>query len=246
VNPGDERAATDHVRARLGDNLATIRGRIAEACRRAGRDPAGVTLVAVTKQVDVAVARLLPGLGCADLAEGRPQGIWTKAEALADLVPPVRWHLVGHLQRNKIRRTLPRLTMLQSLDSLRLLEALEAEAAAGSGGCELLVEVNLAADAARSGAAPAEVPELVRAAVAARHLRLRGLMAMARHPDDPAADPRRDFAALRTLRDDLLPLVPDPESLATLSMGMSGDFEAGILEGATLVRIGSALFEGLA
>jgi uncharacterized pyridoxal phosphate-containing UPF0001 family protein len=157
---------------------------------------------------------------------------------------------VGHLQRNKLHRTLPLLAMLQTLDSVRLLEGIQAEADRLPQGerprCDVLVEVNLTEDPGRSGAALADVPALVRAAAAASAVRLRGLMGMAGHPDAEAADARRDFARLRTLRDDLAPTLPDPGLLAELSMGMSGDYEAAILEGATLVRIGSALFEGLA
>jgi len=138
--------------------------------------------------------------------------------------------------------------MLESLDSLRLLEAVSLEARqqpAAAEPLEVLVEVNLTDDPGRSGAAPAEVPALVQAA-AAGQVRLRGLMGMAARPDAADADARRDFARLRELRDELARSVPDPGMLRELSMGMSGDFEAAILEGATIVRIGSALFEGLA
>lgn len=243
----------DPVAERLRDNLAAVRGRIAAACGRAGRDPDEVRLVAVTKYVSAAVTRRVLEAGLSDLAESRPQAIWAKAEELtgAGLVP--RWHLIGHLQRNKIRRTLPLLAMLQSLDSLRLLAAIEAEAgrpaaaeAPAAIAPEVLVEVNLTDDPGRSGVSVGAAGELVRAAAASRRVRLRGLMGMAGRPDAAAADARRDFARLRDLRDDLAATLPDPRMLAELSMGMSGDYEAAILEGATIVRIGSALFEGLA
>lgn len=234
---------------RIGANVAAIRERIAAACRRAGRAPEAVRLVAVTKYVSADVTRLVLEAGVSDLAESRPQAIWSKAEALAGLSPAPRWHLVGHLQRNKVRRTLPLLSLLQSLDSLRLLDAIAAEAARdwpADRRLDVLVEVNLTDDPGRSGAAWAAVPELVRAAAAADRVRLRGLMGMAGRPDAAAADARRDFARLRGLRDDLAATLPDPGMLGELSMGMSGDFEAAILEGATIVRIGSALFEGVA
>jgi pyridoxal phosphate enzyme (YggS family) len=239
----------DPRRDRIGGNLAEIRDRIASACRQTGREPESVRLVAVTKYVAADVTRLVLEAGVADLAESRPQAVWSKAAALATATPAARWHLIGHLQRNKVRRTLPLLAMLHTLDSLRLLEAIAEETAgAGAAGravCELLVEVNLSADPGRSGAAVADVPALVRAAAAAPGVRLRGLMGMAGHPDAAAADARRDFARLRELRDKLAATLPDPGLLAELSMGMSGDFEAAILEGATIVRIGSALFEGI-
>lgn len=232
---------------RIRANLAAVRDRIAAACRTAGRDPAEVRLVAVTKYVDADTTAAVVGAGCLDLAESRPQAIWAKAAALADQGLPLRWHLIGHLQRNKIRRTLPLLTMLESLDSLRLLTAIEAEAARPEAApCDVLVEVNLTDDPNRSGMPIAELPALVAAAAASRHVRLRGLMGMAGHPDAPEADARRDFARLRELRDRLASTLAAPEMLSDLSMGMSGDFEAAILEGATIVRIGSALFEGVA
>lgn len=111
--------------------------------------------------------------------------------------------------------------------------------------CDVLVEVNLTDDAGRSGVMPADAPGIVAAAAASKWVRLRGLMGMAGRPDADAADARRDFARLRSLRDSLAATLPDPAMLRELSMGMSGDFEEAILEGATLVRIGSALFEGV-
>lgn len=230
--------------SRIKSNLAAVHERIAGACRLAGRDPAEVRLVAVTKYVDAATTAATRQAGCLDLAESRPQAIWEKAAALAEA--PVRWHLIGHLQRNKIRRTLPLLGVLHSLDSLRLLAAVEAEADPTEiACCDVLVEVNLTDDPGRSGAVKTDVPALVAAAAAARGVRLVGLMGMAGHPDAAAADARRDFARLRVLRDELTRSLPTPDLLRELSMGMSGDFEAAILEGATIVRIGSALFEGL-
>lgn len=231
-------------RARVAANLAAVRDRVADACRRAGRDPATVALVAVTKYVDAAATRIVHEAGCHDLAESRPQALWAKAEALAGLDPPPRWHLVGHLQRNKIRRTLPLLALLHSLDSRRLLDALEAEAAAAGGVCRALVEVNLADDPGRTGVAPEAAAALVRAALERPHVEVRGLMGMARVPDGAADSARRDFARLRELRDRLREGLPGG-ALPELSMGMSGDFEAAILEGATLVRVGSALVDGV-
>ncbi len=219
---------------------------MAAACRQAGRDPAEVVLVAVTKYVDAATTAAVLAAGCRELAESRPQAIWEKSAALAAWTPPPSWHLIGHLQRNKVRRTLPLTAMLETLDSLRLLEAIEIEGGRqGLAPCDLLIEVNLTSDPSRSGAAEADVPALVAAAARSTQVRLRGLMGMAGHPDAPHSDARRDFARLRELRDRLVPNLPEPSHLAELSMGMSGDFEAAILEGATIVRIGSALFEGL-
>jgi|LakMenEpi03Aug12_release.lakeMendotaPanAssembly.Ray.scaffolds.fasta_scaffold26397_3 pyridoxal phosphate enzyme (YggS family) len=238
--------APDCRRERCLSNLSRVREGIAEACHRAGRPVADVTLVGVTKYVDAAAARMLLEAGCGDLAESRPQELWAKAAALAGATPAPRWHLVGHLQRNKVRRTVPLGAVIQTLDSQRLLEAIEAEAAAAGCLCEVLVEVNVSGDPARSGVSEVEAEALVAAAAESPHLRLRGLMGMASHPDGPAANARRDFARLRELRDRLAGRgAADARLLRELSMGMSGDFAAAILEGATMVRVGSALFEGL-
>jgi len=231
--------------ARIADNLSAIRGRVTEACRRAGRDAAGVTLIAVTKYVDAATARLVHAAGCVDLAESRPQSLWAKAESLADLVPPPRWHLVGHLQRNKIRRTLAAAPLIHSLDSLRLLEAVAAEAAAVGCVCDALVEVNLAGDPARTGATEAEAEAIVAAAATRPEIRLRGLMGMASVPDGDPGAARREFGRLRELRDRFAVTLPGGGSLRELSMGMSGDYPEAILEGATLIRVGSAVFAGV-
>ena len=240
-----EPGSTDGLARRCRENLAVVCDRIASACRAAGRPADAVTLVGVTKYVGADVAAVLLAAGCHDLAESRPQQLWEKAAALAGFPSPPRWHLVGHLQRNKVRRTLPVVSLIHTIDSIRLLEELEAEAARAGGRSDVLVEVNLAGDPGRSGALVADVPAVAAAAMALSHVRLRGLMGMASHPDTAGADARRDFARLRELRDRLLGDVP-AETLGELSMGMSGDFEAAILEGSTLVRIGSALFEGLA
>ena len=233
--------------ARLHDNLAAVRERIAEACRRAGRPPGDVRLVGVTKYVSAELAAALVAAGCHDLAESRPQSLWAKAEALAGVAPPPRWHLVGHLQRNKVRRTLGHVSLLHSLDSQRLLEVLGAEARHQGRPCDVLVEVNIAGDPGRTGLRGDEVAPLLAAAAGCGHVRVRGLMGMAGVPEGPEAAglARTQFAALRELRDRLRAEAPPTVALDELSMGMSGDFEEGILEGATMVRVGSALWEGV-
>jgi pyridoxal phosphate enzyme (YggS family) len=233
--------------ARLRDNLAAVQGRIAAACRSAGRSPGDVRLVGVTKYVSPELTAALVAAGCRDLAESRPQALWAKAEALAGVEPPPRWHLVGHLQRNKVRRTIGLVSLLHSLDSRRLLDVLEAEASLLGSSCDVLVEVNIAADPGRTGLPAAEVGPLLAMAAACGHVRVRGLMGMASVPEgsDSAGQARRQFAGLRELRDRLRAAAPAHVTLDELSMGMSGDFEEAILEGATLVRVGSALWEGV-
>ncbi len=226
---------------RLIENLASIRERIAAAAARSGRTANAVTLVAVTKYVDAPIAAALCDAGCLDLGEARPQQLWAKAEALADR--PVHWHLVGHLQRNKIERTLPLVSLIHSADSLRLIVALDAAAAASGRTAAVLLEVNISGDQAKHGFRPDQIENQLGAIPDLRHVQVRGLMTMAGLEGD--ADPRRDFARLRELRDRLQALAPPTIGLTELSMGMSGDFEAAIEEGATIVRVGSALFEGL-
>jgi len=232
-------------RERVAQNLAEVRERIAAAARAAARDPLTVTLVAVTKYVDVATTQLVVDAGCLDLGESRPQQLWDKAAALQ--TSDVRWHLIGHLQRNKIRRTLPDVALIHSGDSLRLLEEINrvAEAAARDRPVPVLLEVNVSGEPAKHGFALDALPPLLDAIAALTHLDVRGLMAMARLDDDHTAA-RHDFAALRELRDRLRSAWHGRFSLGELSMGMSGDFEQAVAEGATIVRVGSALFEGLA
>jgi pyridoxal phosphate enzyme (YggS family) len=227
----------------LKQNLAAVQARIAAAARRAGRSASDVTLVGVTKYVDVATACALFDAGCLDLGESRPQELWEKAAACNR--PGVRWHLIGHLQRNKVRRTLPLVTMLHSVDSLRLLAEVERESAALHQRTRVLLEVNISGDATKHGFRPEETGEAMRAAARCDHLELRGLMAMASREGDVSAA-RDDFRRLRELRDRLRADAGPTMLLDELSMGMSGDFEVAVEEGATIVRVGSLLFEGIA
>jgi pyridoxal phosphate enzyme (YggS family) len=218
----------------LAERLASVCSRIAAACARANRDPAGVTLVAVTKTVSPRVAALLPGLGVADLGENRPQALWQKAAA----IPHARWHLVGHLQRNKVEKTVPLVSLIHSVDSVRLLDAL---AAAGSQ-VPILLEVNCSREAAKGGFAPADLPGVADKIRSLRAAKVEGLMTMAAYDIAPEAA-RPAFAELCDLREDLRALTG--LHLPQLSMGMSNDFEVAVEEGATLVRIGTTLFHGL-
>lgn len=231
------------VSARLTANLAHVCQQIAEAAIRAGRKPEDVRLVGVTKYVDVEIARGLVEAGLADLGESRPQELWKKAEALKEL--PIRWHAIGHLQRNKVERTLPLVSLLHSGDSLRLLETVSAAAAKQGRVIETLLEVNISGEAAKHGFAPSELQSSLPLIASLSGLKVRGLMAMAALAGG-SEQARRDFAALRELRDQLREDCPPPIELAELSMGMSNDFLEAIEEGATLVRVGSALYEGIA
>jgi pyridoxal phosphate enzyme (YggS family) len=225
----------------LTTRLAEVEARLLGALRRAGRSRREVTLVAVTKTVGPAVAALLPMLGVHDLGENRPQELWRKA---AILPAHIRWHLIGHLQRNKVERTLPLVVRLHAVDSLRLLQTIEEEASRRRLAVEVLLEVNASGETSKFGFAPDEVPGLVESLEALRWVRVGGLMTMAA----PEADPERTrptFARLRQLRDALRPALEPVHPMTQLSMGMSNDFEVAVEEGATLIRLGTVLFEGL-
>src|SRR5262245_32762619 len=222
----------DDLRSTLHDRVSTVRSRIAAACARANRNPAGVTLVAVTKSVSARVAALLSGLGVADLGESRPQELWKKAAA----VPQARWHLVGHLQRNKVDKTLPLVSLIHSVDSVRLLDALADKPVS------ILLEVNCSREAVKGGFAPADLPGVADRIRSLTAVNVEGLMTMAAYDIAPEAA-RPAFAELRALREDLRAVTG--RHLPHLSMGMSNDFEVAVEEGATLVRIGTTIFQGL-
>ena len=239
----------------IAENLKRVRERIAGAAESAGRRPEQITLVGVTKYAGPREAAELVAAGCTDLGESRPQELWNKAAELGEpasagglLSPniPIRWHLVGHLQRNKVRRTLPLVTLIHSVDSERLLaaihEAREESGSGGSGPINVLLEVNTSGEAAKHGLAPDVVEPLLAAAPRFPHVAIRGLMTMAALEGGEAVA-ARNFAMLRKLRDRLKPRAPDGVQLDELSMGMSADFETAIREGATIVRIGSLLWQ---
>lgn len=226
--------------AHLQDRLAAIEQRLTAACERAGRDRNEVTLVAVTKAVAADIAALLPEMGIMHLGENRPQELGRKAALLPS---SVHWHLIGHLQRNKIEQTLPLVQLIHSVDSFRLLQALEQAADKQARTVDVLLEVNTSGETSKQGFAASEVAELLPALSVLQHVRVLGLMTMA-----PLQEPetcRPVFAALRRLRDDLRGRLTPPHAPVHLSMGMSNDFEVAVEEGATFVRLGSVLFEGL-
>ena len=228
--------------ARIAENVAEVRQRIAEAAARCGRPADAVTLVAVTKYVGPDLMRAVAEAGCPDLGESRAQQLWERAAAIRDLA--VRWHMVGHLQRNKVRRTLPLVWLLHSVDSLALIEAVDRVAGELSLRRSVLLEVNVSGEASKDGLEPAAVEPLLAELPNYAHVQVRGLMCMAAL-EGGLETGRRNFASLRELRDRLRPRLPEGVCLDELSMGMSGDYEVAVEEGATIVRIGSALFTGV-
>lgn len=221
----------------LAQRLHTVRLRMKAACARAGRPTDSVTLVAVTKTVEPEVAADLLMLGVTDFGENRPQELWRKAA----VVPTGRWHLIGHLQRNKVDRTLPLATLIHSVDSPRLLDAIEAEAVRQNRGVGVLLEVNCSGEDAKQGFEPDQVPGLVDKILGLKQVRVRGLMTMAALSEDPEKA-RPAFRRLGTVAETLRKaLAGSPHTVDELSMGMSGDFEVAIEEGATLIRLGTTL-----
>lgn len=228
--------------ARIAQNVAEIRGRIVDAAVRSGRPADAVTLVAVTKYVGLDLIQAVMEAGCRDLGESRPQQLWERAAAIS--APGIRWHMVGHLQRNKVRRTLPLVCLMHSVDSLTLVEAIDRVAGELSLRAPVLLEVNVSGEAAKDGLEPAAVEALLHELPKHGLVQVRGLMGMAALEGGPETA-RRNFASLRELRDRLRGQVPDGVCLDELSMGMSGDYEVAVEEGATIVRVGSALFAGV-
>lgn len=226
----------------LKKNYQQVLDRIEKAALAADRDADEIQLVAVTKYVDAEIVRALYELGCRHFGESRPQVLWQKSQELSDL--PIHWHMIGHLQTNKARRTLPHIHLLHSGDSVKMLEVLNEEARRVDATVDVLCEVNISGDPAKHGFSPDELSQALQEVSSFEGIRIKGLMAMASRMGgaDKAAG---DFEKMFRLREQFKDSVPSHVSLRELSMGMSGDFEQAIAWGATLVRVGSILFEGI-
>jgi pyridoxal phosphate enzyme (YggS family) len=221
----------------FAERLTAIRERIATAAARAGRSPEEVTLVAVSKTFPVEAIREAAAAGLRIFGESRAQEALPKLDALADL--PLCWHLIGHLQRNKVHAVAGRFELIHTADSVRLIEALEARAGQLCVTQPILLQINVSGEAAKHGAAPEELEQLLDAADACAHIAVRGLMTIPPYDENPEKS-RPHFARLRELADHLGNRYPSRPR--HLSMGMSGDLEVAVEEGASLVRVGSALF----
>ncbi|MBY0586428.1 YggS family pyridoxal phosphate-dependent enzyme [bacterium] len=225
--------------SRLADNLALVRDSIQQAARRADRDPNSITLVAVTKYVPGEVVLSLHEMGVRDFGESRPQVLWEKAPALpAD----IRWHLIGHWQTNKVRRTLPYISLVHSLDRISLAEELSRESQRLGKVTPVLIEVKIVADEAKHGFLPDDLMSALATIRELPGIQINGFMTMASQGDD-AESARPVFRKLCEYRNQQQVSLGVP--LPMLSMGMSQDFAVAIEEGATHVRVGSTLFEGV-
>ena len=214
----------------IAANLERVRERVARAAERAGRRPDDVLLIGVSKVVEVERIRAALAAGIGALGENRVQEAKAK---VAELGRPVPWHLIGHLQTNKVKDALPLFDLIQSLDRLELAQELERRAAALGRVVEALLQVNVASEASKGGFAPDAIGAALDTIGALSHVRIRGLMVIPPEAERPE-DARPWFRRLRELA--------DKHGLRERSMGMSGDFEVAIEEGATMVRVGTAIF----
>lgn len=235
-------------RARIADNWNAVRAAVSESAVSAGRPADCVRVVGVTKYVDAEITRWLVEAGCVDLGENRPQLLESKSQALDGL--PIQWHQIGNLQRNKVRRLLPSQPLVHAISGRKLLDEIHAEAIKQERTIDGLIEINVSDEDAKTGLPPQELESLLTHALSLESpgsdsgsgLRIIGLMAMAGWGTDQDSAAKQ-FAMLRGLRDQMQTLTG--AVLSELSMGMSGDYPAAIAEGATMVRIGTRLFEGV-
>lgn len=222
----------------VSDNLKAVTDRIAFSCRHAGREPSSVRLVVVTKTVGIDRIREAVNAGALILGENRVQEARGKIEDLGNIAS---WHLIGRLQSNKAKYAVRFFDLIHSVDSIALAKELDKQAAKIDKVQDVLIEVSIAGEEAKGGVAIRDAAALVREAAKLEHLRIKGLMTMPPLTEDPEMS-RPWFRKLRELRDTLEAEQIPKVSLAELSMGMSGDFEVAVSEGATLVRVGSAIF----
>jgi pyridoxal phosphate enzyme (YggS family) len=224
--------------ATMASRLQQVRGRLAAACAAAQRDVHSVTLLAVAKTMPADAIREAHAAGQRSFGENYVQEALDKMDALADLHERLEWHLIGPLQSNKTRVVAERFDWVHSLDRLKTAERLSAQRPPGRPALQVCLQVNVSGEASKSGVAPPDLPALAHAVAALPRLRLRGLMAIP-EPVAGLAAQRRPHAALREL---LHALQAQGLAVDTLSMGMSADLEAAVLEGATIVRVGTAIF----
>lgn len=222
----------------LRKNLNTVEERICAACARAGRDRSEVTLVAVSKTKPVPMLQTVYDAGIREYGENKPQEIKDKYPQLPQ---DIHWHMIGHLQRNKIKYIIDKVCMIHSVDSLSLAEAISKEAVKHERIMPVLVEVNVAGEESKFGVSPEQTEELIRAISVLPNIRVEGLMTIAPYTEN-AEDNRVHFAALRKLFIDIKEKNIDNVNMCSLSMGMTGDYEVAIEEGATLVRVGTGIF----
>ncbi|MDO4650356.1 MAG: YggS family pyridoxal phosphate-dependent enzyme, partial [Eubacteriales bacterium] len=222
----------------ISENLAEVRNKIENACRIAGRDPKEVTLIAVSKTKPIPDLEEAYEAGAREYGENKVQEIMDKYEQLPQ---DIHWHMIGHLQRNKVKYIVDKVAMIHSVDSLRLAETIEQEAAKKNVTVPILIEVNVAEEESKFGCRVTEVENLLRQIQNFSHIQVKGLMTIAPFVDDPEEN-RDVFRQLKKLSVDIDQKNIDNVSMNVLSMGMTGDYEVAIQEGATMVRVGTGIF----
>jgi len=222
----------------IADNIKTVKGRIESAAKRSGRDPASVRLVVVTKTIDVERIREAVAAGAVILGENRVQEAREKIEKLGNVAS---WHLIGHLQMNKAKHAVKLFDLIHSVDTLELAAEIDRQAAKIGKVQRVLVEVNIAGEASKAGMAVQDAPALVREMAKHSNIAIQGLMTIPPFSENPE-DSRPYFSVLRELAKRVAGENILNAAMKELSMGMSGDFEVAIQEGATMVRVGTAIF----
>lgn len=222
----------------IQENLETVKERIQNACRRAGRNPDEVTLIAVSKTKPVEMLQEAYEAGVREFGENKPQELRDKYPCLPQ---DIHWHMIGHLQRNKIKYLIDKVCLIHSVDSLRLAEAIDEEAGKRGLRVSVLAEVNMAGEESKFGVTPQETPSFVEALSRFPHLRVEGLMTIAPFTEHPEEN-RPYFRNLKKLSVDIQAKNIDNVCMRHLSMGMTGDFEVAVEEGATMVRVGTGIF----
>jgi pyridoxal phosphate enzyme (YggS family) len=222
----------------IAENLKSVRDRIAAAAKRAGRDPSSVTLVVVTKTVEPDRIREAVAAGATVFGENRVQEAKEKIEKLGRIVS---WHLIGRLQTNKAKYAVKLFDLIHSVDGRELAKEIDKQAAKIGKVQDVLIEVSIAGEAAKAGVGIGDAPDLIRETAKLRNIRIQGLMTMPPYSENPE-DSRPYFMRLRDLADAIIKEDIPRVSLQELSMGMSGDFEVAVEEGATMVRVGTAIF----
>lgn len=222
----------------LEHNLREVEERITAACQRAGRKREEVTLIAVSKTKPISMLQEIYDLGIRDFGENKVQELAEKQDAMAS---DIRWHMIGHLQRNKVKQVIDKTVLIHSVDSLRLAEAIEAEAAKKDITVSILLEVNVAKEESKFGFSVEEVLPAIIDISKLPHIRVEGLMTIAPYVENPEEN-RMIFSTLRKLAVDITNKNLDNVNVSIISMGMTNDYEVAIEEGATMVRVGTGIF----
>ena len=222
----------------VAENLEQVRKNIELACKEAGRDPKEVTLISVSKTKPVSMLQEAYDAGSRDFGENKVQEIMDKVPQLPS---DIRWHMIGHLQRNKVKYIVDKVALIHSVDSLRLAETIEHEAAKHNVTVPVLIEVNVAQEESKFGLKTEEVLSLVESVAAFPHIHIEGLMTIAPYVEDPEEN-RGIFRQLKKLSVDIATKNINNVNMSVLSMGMTGDYQVAVQEGATMVRVGTGIF----